>query len=51
MGVIIDKCPSCQGVWLDGGELDLVKQALESKADDEWLEGLVIGMASGRASS
>jgi hypothetical protein len=21
-GTIIDRCPSCQGVWLDAGELD-----------------------------
>jgi len=21
-GTIIDRCPSCQGVWLDSGELD-----------------------------
>jgi hypothetical protein len=23
-GVKIDRCPGCQGVWLDAGELDLV---------------------------
>ena len=25
-GVKIDRCPGCQGVWLDAGELELVSQ-------------------------
>lgn len=28
LNVIVDKCPSCHGAWLDGGELDLLKKAL-----------------------
>ena len=33
-GVKIDRCPGCQGVWLDAGELELVSQK----------EGLLAGM-------
>ena len=28
--IVIDRCPSCNGVWLDGGELDLLKQAIKA---------------------
>ena len=28
LGVIIDRCPSCRGVWLDGGELDLIRESV-----------------------
>lgn len=28
--IVIDRCPSCNGVWLDGGELDLLKQAVDA---------------------
>jgi hypothetical protein len=24
-GVLIDVCPECKGIWLDGGELDMLK--------------------------
>lgn len=26
-GVVIDRCPVCHGVWLDAGELQLVRDA------------------------
>ncbi len=37
-GVTIDRCPSCHGVWLDAGELDLIirgarSMALERRSD------------------
>jgi len=28
LNVIIDRCPTCNGVWLDGGELDLIRGAV-----------------------
>jgi len=27
--IILDRCPSCGGFWLDGGELDLINRELE----------------------
>ena len=24
-GIIVDRCPACQGVWLDSGELELLR--------------------------
>ncbi|WP_409432109.1 zf-TFIIB domain-containing protein [Litorimonas sp. RW-G-Af-16] len=28
-GVTIDKCPHCQGVWLDAGELEAIQERVE----------------------
>jgi len=32
-GVIIDRCPACQGVWLDAGEMERMNQEV---ADEVW---------------
>lgn len=37
--IIIDRCPNCQGVWLDAGELDLIKGGVEAKT----LSAVVVG--------
>lgn len=39
-GVIIDRCPTCGGVWLDSGELDRMNQ--------EVAEDVLKAMAYGR---
>jgi Zn-finger nucleic acid-binding protein len=43
-GVLLDKCPACGGIWLDGGELEKVQTAVESAerargADSRWFGG------------
>ncbi len=30
--LVIDRCPDCQGVWLDGGELERIKGGVEANA-------------------
>ena len=30
--LIVDRCPSCQGIWLDGGELERLKGGVEEAA-------------------
>ncbi len=35
--IIIDRCPTCKGVWLDAGEIEAIKEAAQS-------EGIAIGM-------
>ena len=30
--IVIDKCPTCRGVWLDGGELERLKGGVEAEA-------------------
>jgi hypothetical protein len=37
--VLIDKCPACDGMWLDGGELEVMKTMLaqEMSRNSNWL--------------
>ncbi len=40
--IVIDRCPKCQGVWLDGGELEKVfsqasEEALVEVTRDLWV--------------
>ncbi len=30
--IVIDRCPKCSGVWLDGGELEKIKGVVEARA-------------------
>jgi Zn-finger nucleic acid-binding protein len=50
-GVIVDCCKTCSGVWLDGGELDLVGKAIRAGAGSDWSSGFVMGIAMGFGSS
>ena len=46
-GVIVDRCSSCGGVWLDGGELELVQKALAAGGGGDFTSGFFLGMATG----
>ena len=39
--VIVDRCPRCNGVWLDGGELELVRRAIEDGVTMNLLHGVL----------
>lgn len=42
--VLVDRCPGCQGIWLDGGELEALKTCLHdvvSRADESGEEPVV----------
>ena len=30
LNVVVDRCPACKGMWLDGGELELLKAGIEA---------------------
>ena len=45
--VIIDRCGKCGGIWLDGGELEVLKKAIETGADDDFFTGMCLGMVIG----
>lgn len=30
--LVIDRCPKCNGIWLDGGELERIKGGVEAAA-------------------
>src|SRR5262245_42932104 len=39
--VVIDRCPRCRGVWLDGGELDLLRGAIADGVTESVLRGVL----------
>lgn len=47
LNVILDRCPSCGGVWLDGGELGLLNTAIAAGADEALSVALARGLVSG----
>jgi Zn-finger nucleic acid-binding protein len=30
--IVVDRCPNCLGVWLDGGEVERLKDGIEASA-------------------
>ena len=38
-GVTVERCPSCQGLWLDAGELEKIA----ARERDSWLGRLFLG--------
>ena len=34
-GVTIDKCPSFGGVWLDAGELEIIRERAEEEGEEK----------------
>ena len=45
--VIIDRCPTCNGIWLDGGELDLIKEMAKAESSGQFANGFITGMIIG----
>lgn len=45
--VIIDRCPQCNGIWLDGGELDTIKDMVKDENRGQFASGFVTGMIVG----
>jgi Zn-finger nucleic acid-binding protein len=33
-GIVIDRCPGCHGIWLDGGELERIQALVEGWEDN-----------------
>jgi len=33
--VEVDKCPKCQGIWLDEGELEIIEETIKNDYSDE----------------
>ncbi|HEY3286815.1 MAG TPA: zf-TFIIB domain-containing protein [Gemmatimonadaceae bacterium] len=42
--IMIDVCPSCKGVWLDAGELEMIEHVQESKVGT-FLSDLLKGLS------
>ena len=35
LNIVVDECPACSGIWLDGGELDVVQRGIATAAAGE----------------
>jgi hypothetical protein len=35
LNIVLDRCPTCKGMWLDGGELDLLREGIEAGMADD----------------
>jgi len=42
--IIIDRCPKCNGIWLDAGELEIIKEAAKKEGMGS---GVALGMVIG----
>ena len=40
IGLVIDRCPECKGVWLDAGELEQIRRTEKFVAANEMLKGM-----------
>ncbi len=40
LSLVIDRCPSCRGVWLDGGELEEMRGTIESGLTQQLIRGM-----------
>jgi len=40
LNIVIDRCPSCRGVWLDAGELESMKRMIEAGLTTDLLRGM-----------
>lgn len=43
LNVLIDRCPSCNGVWLDRSELETIQKTLKRDATKEFGNGFLMG--------
>jgi hypothetical protein len=39
--IVVDRCPTCSGVWLDGGELELLRGAIADGVTERILRGVL----------
>jgi hypothetical protein len=49
--IVVDRCPTCNGVWLDGGELDLLKQAIKAGMSDDFARMMLLAWPEGEEQS
>ena len=40
LSLVLDRCPTCQGVWLDGGELEEMRGSIEAGLTQQLIRGM-----------
>lgn len=43
--LLIDRCPSCGGIWLDHEELDALLRLASEREDGGFMNGVILGLA------
>lgn len=43
MGVTVDECPSCGGIWLDRGELEVLQERASEPWMTKWIRSVLEG--------
>ncbi len=43
--LIIDRCPTCKGVWLTQEELGTIREVAEEEGSDQFWTGFIVGGA------
>lgn len=43
--LLIDRCPSCGGIWLDHEELDALMRLASEREDGGFMNGVILGLA------
>ena len=46
--VVVDRCPSCRGMWLDEGELERIVAATRTAASERGAADLLLNILAGR---
>ena len=41
LNLVIDRCPTCRGVWLDGGELEQMRGSIEEGLSKALVHGMM----------
>lgn len=44
LNLVLDRCPSCDGVWLDGGELELLKRAIAAGMREDFGRAMTLSL-------
>jgi len=39
--IVVDRCPACRGLWLDGGEFETIQRGIDEGAAASLMRGMV----------
>lgn len=44
LNLVVDRCPSCDGVWLDRGELELLSRAIKAGMKEDFGRAMTVSL-------
>jgi TFIIB-like protein len=45
--ILLDKCPTCGGIWLDGDEIEIIRRVMKSEGAGRFASGFLLGVIVG----